>query len=337
MYALVTGGGGFLGAAIVRQLAARGDRVRSFGREAYPELERLGVEVVRGDVRDAAAVESACRGVECVFHAAALAGVGIDRRPYEEINVRGTANVLAGCLRQGVVRLVHTSSPSVTFAGDDQCGVDERAPLATEWLRKNGAWYSWSKALAEEFVLSRGRGGGDSNLRACALRPHLIWGPGDNHLIPRLIARARAKRLIRVGDGANLVDICYVDNAAQAHVAAADALADPRSPVAGRAYFLSQGEPVNCWQWIDQILGLVNLPPVRRSMRHWHARWAGRVLEFLSGAADAEPPMTRFLAAQLAKSHWFDISEARRDLGYAPSVSTDEGMRRLGQWLRSLA
>lgn len=309
--------------------------MRSFGRGAYPELERLGVEVVRGDVCDAAAVENACRGVDCVFHAAALAGVAVIRRPFEQINFHGTENVLAACKRQGVTRLVYTSSPSVTFAGEDQCGVDERAPLAVEWLARNRAWYSWSKALAERVVLSddANRGGA---LRACALRPHLIWGPGDNHLVPRLIAKARAGRLRRVGEGKNLVDVCYIDNAAAAHLAAADALADPQSPVAGRAYFLSQGEPVNCWQWIDQILRLADLPPVRRSISLSNARRIGAACESVYRLLhfNREPPMTRTLASHLARSHWFDISAARRDLGYEPRVTTAEGMQLLGAALQ---
>jgi nucleoside-diphosphate-sugar epimerase len=207
-------------------------------------------------------------------------------------------------------------------------------------LAKYGCHYSETKAIAETYVLAENNG----ELHTCALRPHLIWGPRDNHLIPRLIARAKAGRLRRVGDGANLVDVTYVENVAAAHLQAADTLGETasdfgelsRAAVGGRAYFLSQGEPVNCWRWIDEILALVDLPPVQRSIS---ARAAWR----LGGACEAvwrllglrsEPPMTRFLAAQLATSHWFDISAARRDLGYEPRVSTAEGMRRLGEWLR---
>jgi 2-alkyl-3-oxoalkanoate reductase len=341
MNALVTGGGGFLGQVIVRQLVARGDRVRSFGRGAYPELASFGVEVVRGDICNAAAVDAACRDVDCVFHAAALAGVGLHFGECDAVNRGGTENVLAACRRQGVGRLVHTSSPSVTFAGEDQRGVDERAPQALEWLKRYRAWYSYTKALAERVVLADDAkgGSGDGALRTCALRPHLIWGPGDNHLIPRVIARARAGRLRRVGDGTNLVDICYVDNAAAAHLAAADALALPNSPVAGKAYYLSQGAPVNCWKWIDEILALAGLPPVTKSVSLGAAWAAGTVCEaaWRLLPLGGEPPMTRFLAAQFAKSHWFDISAARRDFGYEPAVSTAEGMRRLGDWLRTLA
>jgi nucleoside-diphosphate-sugar epimerase len=229
--------------------------------------------------------------------------------------------------------MVYTSSPSVVFAGQDQCGVDESALTGLRWLDDNAAWYSRSKAIAEVKVL---RANGRGKLRTCALRPHLIWGPRDSHLIPRLIQRARSGRLRRVGDGTNLVDITYVENAAEAHLLAADALAAPDSPVAGKPYFLSQGEPVNCWEWIDQVLAIAGLPPVQKSVSAKAARRVGRVCEgaYRLLRLKGEPPMTRFLAAQLSTSHWFDISAARRDFGYAPRISTDEGMRRLGKWLR---
>jgi nucleoside-diphosphate-sugar epimerase len=335
MLALVTGGGGFLGRYIVEQLLARGDRVRSFGRKPYPELAALGVEVVHGDITARRALVSACSGVDCVFHTAALAGIGIAWEPFEQTNVVGTRHVIEACRRQRVPRLVFTSSPSVTFAGVDQCGVDERTPPDFGWLLANGAHYSRSKALAEQAVLAAN----GPALRTCALRPHLIWGPRDAHLVPRLIERARRGRLRRVGDGTNLVDICYVENAAAAHLAAASALAKTDASVAGHAYFLSQGEPVNCWQWIDQILALAELPPVRKSISITWATRLGAACEsvYRKLRLSREPPMTRFLAAQLARSHWYDIGAARRDLKYKPAVSTCEGMRRLGKWLAGSA
>lgn len=333
MHVLVTGGGGFLGRYIVEQLVARGDRVRSFGRGRYPELEALGVEVVRGDIADRDAVLRACQGVDAVFHVAAVPGIAMKWQPYEHANIRGTEHVLEGCRTHGISRLIYTSSPSVTFAGVDQCGVDEQTPYDFDWMIAHRAHYSRSKAIAEQAVLAAN----DGRLRTCALRPHLIWGPRDNHLIPRLIARARAGRLRRVGDGRNRVDTIYVENAAVAHLQAADTLLDAASLVAGRAYFLSQNEPVHCWEWIDEILALVDLPPVRKSISRRNAERGGLVLESIYRllSLNGEPPMTRFLAAQLATSHWFDLSAARRDFGYAPAISTSEGMRRLGNWLRS--
>ncbi len=336
MQTLVTGGGGFLGRYICEQLVARGDRVRSFGRGAYPELEKLGVEVVRGDIRDAKAVSDACQGVDLVFHVAALAGVNVRYQPFHDINVVGTQNVIKACREQNVRRLVYTSSPSVVFAGKDQSGVSENQVSPDyDWLGKYRCSYSLTKAIAEEIVLQENQ----AAIQTCALRPHLIWGPRDQHLIPRLIARAKSGRLRRVGDGKNLVDMIYVENAAEAHLQAADALADANSPVAGKAYFLSQGKPVNCWEWIDEILSLAGLPPVQKSISRKAAWRLGAALETayrllrLSG----EPPMTRFVAAQLATSHWFDISAAQRDFGYQPRISTVEGMRRLGDWLNKNA
>ena len=332
MHALVTGGGGFLGRYICEQLVAQGNRVRSFGRGTYPELEALGVEVLRGDITDARAVNAACAGSEVVFHTAARPGIHVQSEPYFAINTQGTKNVIDACRAHDVSRLIYTSSPSVAFAGDDQAGIDESVPLGLEWLEQHRSYYSLSKALAEQQVLSAN----GHSLRTCALRPHLIWGPRDQHLIPRLIARARSGRLRRVGEGANLVDMIYVENAAQAHLQAAEALAASDSRVAGSAYFLSQGEPVNCWQWIDEILALAELAPVRKSISYQAAWRIGAGLESVYRLLGlrSEPPMTRFLAAQLARAHWFDISAARRDFGYDPAVATEEGMRRLGKWLR---
>jgi nucleoside-diphosphate-sugar epimerase len=332
MHALVTGGGGFLGQYIVEALVARGARVRSFGRGEYPQLRAQGVEVVRGDIIDLAAVAAACHGVDCVFHAAAAPGIGMRASIYDEVNRGGTENVLAGCREAGVGRLVYTSSPSVVFAGRDQCGVDERAPYDFAWMTANRAYYSLSKARAEQAVLAAN----GATLKTCALRPHLIWGPGDTQLIPRLIERARAGRLRRIGDGTNRVDIVYVENAAETHLQAADVLESVNSPVAGKAYFLSQGKPVNCWDWIDEILALVDLPPVRKSISTRAAMRIGRACELIYRLLRlrSEPPMTRFLASQLAKSHWFDIGAAERDFGYRPRVSIEEGMRHLGEWLR---
>jgi nucleoside-diphosphate-sugar epimerase len=337
MHALVTGGGGFLGGYIVEALLARGDRVRSFGRGDYPQLTAQGVEVVRGDIRDSAALAAACAGIECVFHTAAIAGIGMDRDTYEAVNRTGTELLLANARRCGVARFVYTSSPSVVFAGEDQCGVDEKAPYDFGWMESNRAFYSYTKACAEQAVLSAN---GDA-LRTCALRPHLIWGPGDTHLVPRLLKRARTGRLRRVGQSANLVDITYVENAADAHLQAADRLGTEQPATTaispgGKAYFISQGEPVNCWQWIDEVLALAELPSVTKSVSRAAASRVGALCEFVyrSLPLTGEPPMSRFLAAQLSTSHWFDISAARNDLGYQPRVSTAEGMKRLADWIR---
>jgi nucleoside-diphosphate-sugar epimerase len=324
---LVTGATGFLGRHLVQQALARGDRVRALCRRHDAQLQNWGSEIFLGDIRDRHAVETACRGVEVVHHVAGVAGIWGPWQRYYEVNTLGTEHVLAACRSCGVERLVYTSSPSVTFDGRPQEGVDETAAYASRWL----CHYPHSKALAEQAVLAANEPG---RLRTCALRPHLIWGPGDRHLVIRLLARARRGRLRRVGDGRNLIDTVYVENAAAAHLRAADSLG-PTAVSAGRAYFISQGRPVNCWEWIDQLLALAGLPAVSKTISLPAARRVGAVLEgmYRTLRIAAEPPMTRFLASQLGTSHYFNISRAQQDFGYEAEVTTEEGMRRLGAWL----
>jgi nucleoside-diphosphate-sugar epimerase len=322
---LVTGGGGFLGLAIVRALAARGDRVRSYSRSAHAELEALGIEQVCGDIADRRTLEDACTGMEAVFHTAAKPPPWGRTADYHRTNVRGTQNVIAACRNARVPRLIHTSTPSVIFDGRDLEGVDESVPYPA----RHTAAYAATKALAEQAVVAAA----DDRLRTIVLRPHEIWGPGDPHFAPRIIARAG--RLRRIGCGRNLVDTTYIDNAAEAHVLAADALkANPG--FSGRVYFISQGEPIPAWDMIDAILKAAGLGPVRGRVPHRLARTMGLVFEKLYEwlPLPGEPPLTRFVADALARSHWFDIGAARRDLGYAPTVSTADGLRRLAAWLQ---
>lgn len=224
----------------------------------------------------------------------------------------------------GVGRLIYTSSPSVVFDGRDQEGIDESVPYPKRWL----CHYAHSKALAEQHVLAAN---GTAGLSSCALRPHLIWGPRDRHLVPTVLAAARRGRLRRIGPGTNLIDTVYVENAATAHLQAADALTEPNSPPAGHAYFITQGEPVNCWAWIDELLALDGLPPVKKSVSLPVAWTLGAVWEavYLLFGLQGQPPMSRFLALQMATSHYFSIAQARDDFGYQPQISMAEGMRRL--------
>jgi nucleoside-diphosphate-sugar epimerase len=328
MKTLVTGGGGFLGTRVAQMLQARGDEVTVLGRNAYPHHEAAGVPTIQADVRDAGAVADACADMDVVFHVAALAGIWGKKKAFWGINVGGTENVIAGCRAHQVRRLVFTSSPSVVFGEDDLRGVDESQPYPRRYL----AHYAETKAVAERLALAAN----GPDLATVALRPHLIWGPGDPHLIPRVIARARQGRLIQVGDGTNLVDITYIDNAAEAHLQAADALA-PGSTCAGLAYFVSQGEPVALWPWLNDVLEAVGIQRVTRSISHRTAYRIGAVLEAVFGlfGMSGEPRMTRFLATQLAHNHYFDISAARRDLAYEPRVSVQEGMNHLIEWLRA--
>lgn len=323
---LVTGGGGFLGTGVIRLLRGRGLAIRSLSRHPHPHLEGLGVEQARGDVADATAVARAVEGCGTVFHIAAKAGLWGPEREYHRANVDGTRNVIEACRDSRVPRLIYTSSPSVVFNGSDLAGADESAPYPTRY----DAVYPETKAIAERLVLEANSPG----LSTVSLRPHLIWGPGDNNLLPRIIARARSGRLRRIGRTNALIDPVYIDNAADAHVLAADRLSTG-SPAAGRAYFITQGETIAVWDMINGLLKAAHMEPVGRSIARPVALVGAGVLEAayrLSGRVD-EPPMTRFLARQLSTTHWFRIDAARRDLGYEPRVTIAEGLRRLEEWL----
>ncbi len=323
---IVTGGGGFVGKAVVRLLLARGISVTVIGRNDYPDVIKMGAIVAQGDIRDQQFLATAFRDHDTVFHIAAKAGIWGGYQEYFSINVQGTENVLAACRVNGIGRLVYTSTPSVVFRSGDLQGVDEHAPYAEKFL----CYYAQTKVMAEKMVLAANT----QNLRTTALRPHLVWGPGDTNLIPRLLARGRSGQLKQVGNGENLVDISYIDNVATAHILAADNLQN-EATAAGQAYFVSQGEPVNLWNWINDLFGRLAIPPVAKQISFPKAYTAGFILEklYVLLGKKEEPPMTRFLAEQLAKSHWFSIEKARRDLRYLPEVSTDEGVDRLVAWL----
>lgn len=328
MKALVTGGGGFLGKAIVKRLRERGDEVRSFSRNPHSELTEMGVEHCRGELADAGAVKRAAEGCDIIFHVAAKAGVW---GPYEEFyraNVLGTKHVIDACRLHGIKRLVYTSSPSVVFDGSDMEGVDESVPYPEHFE----AFYPQTKAEAEQLVLQAN----DQTLATVALRPHLIWGPEDNHLVPRILARGAKGALRKLGSRECLVDTVYIDNAALAHLQAADHLA-VGSVVAGKAYFLSQGEPLPIWDVVNRILDAGGLPPVTRIISPSLAYTIGAILEKVYGLLNlkGEPRMTRFVAKELSTSHWFDLSAARNDFGYQPEVTFDEGIERLREWLTS--
>lgn len=326
--ALITGGGGFLGGAIVARLRARGCTVRSLQRRHSAPLAALGVEQIQGDVGDRHTVVDAARDCDLIFHAAAKAGVWGAYADYHRCNVAGTENVIAAARAHRIARLIHTSTPSVVFSGRDENRIDETAPYATRFLSA----YQKTKALAEQQVLAAN---GDE-LATVALRPHLIWGPGDPHLAPRIIERARRGRLRLVNARGALIDSTYIDNAADAHLLAADALR-PGARCAGRCYFISNDEPLPAAALINRILAAAGEPPVRKTLPAPLAWWLGAGLElsYRVLGIQTEPPLTRFVARQLACAHWYDLSAAKRDLGYAPKVSITEGLRRLAAALRA--
>ena len=330
MKVLVTGGGGFLGLALCRGLRKRGHQVVSFQRRHSPQLAELGVGQVRGDLADANAVAHAAAGVEAVFHNAAKAGAWGSYDSYHQANVVGTRNVLAACRAHGIGKLVYTSTPSVTHRathpveglGADQVPYGENLQAA----------YAATKAIAEREVVAAN----DATLAVVALRPRLIWGPGDQQILPKLVERARQGRLRIVGDGCNLVDTTYIDNAAQAHFDAFEHLA-VGAACAGRAYFISNGEPRPMGELLNALLDAAGAPRVEKHVSFKTAYRNGAVCEALWTCLPlkGEPPMTRFLAEQLSTTHWYDMAPATRDFGYRPGISFDEGITRLKQSLSS--
>ncbi len=326
--ALVTGGGGFVGKAVVHSLLNKGVSTTVVGRNHYPELADVGVLCCRGDIRDPDFLNSCCKNVDTVFHVAALAGIWGKWSDYYSINVLGTQNVINACRKNNIERLVYTSTPSVVFDSDNICEGNETLPYPTSFR----CHYAKSKVLAERMILEAA----DSSLRTCAIRPHLIWGPHDPHLIPRIIDRGRKRQLKIIGTGKNLVDISYIDNVVHAHILAAENLAGNGS-ASGEAYFISQGEPVNLWDWINSLFADVGVEEISRKVPFGIAFSVGTLLEIVHTIfkPDEEPRMTRFLAEQLAKSHYFSIEKARTDLGYEPLISTQQGMEKLLAWLHT--
>ncbi|HWL16015.1 MAG TPA: NAD-dependent epimerase/dehydratase family protein [Opitutus sp.] len=325
---LVTGGTGFLGRRLVERLLAQGRRVAVLGRTPAPDLAARGVQFVQASLDDAAAVRDACAGVRTVFHVAARVGVWGRYEDFFRTNVLGTRALLEGCQAHGVGALVYTSTPSVVYNGRDLAGANEALPLTTRCPSP----YPLTKAIAEREVLAAD----SASLRTVALRPHLIWGVGDPHLVPRVLARARAGRLRIVGSGGNRVDMVHVENAVDAHLLAEAALGSAaangtKPAAAGRAYFITNGEPVVLWEWINDLLRALGEPPVEERISLRAAAALGAVCETLWRVLPlkGEPPMTRFVAAELARDHWFDLAAARQDLGYAPRISMAEGTAEL--------
>jgi nucleoside-diphosphate-sugar epimerase len=282
----------------------------------------MGAEVVRGDVGDKQSFVAAAAGCDAVMHTAARVGSWGSYKEFFRTNVTGTENAIASCHEHGIDRLVFTSTPSVVHRGGDVEGADESLPYASHF----DAHYPKTKAIAERAVLRAN----DASLATLALRPHLIWGPGDTQLLPRFAEKWRAGRLRLCSGPPKLVDTVYIDNAVDAHLRALDSLS-PGSPCAGKAYFISNGEPLPIDEVINSVLAVAGLGPVEKTISPQAAWTAGVVFEALYAAfrIRGEPPITRFVAQQLSTAHWFDIGAARRDLGYEPRVTFKEGLGRL--------
>ncbi len=352
----VTGASGFIGGRIAERLLAEGRRVRVLARRPLPHLEALGAEIIPGDLHDREALRRGCLGTETVFHVAGRVGVWGPRQDFFAVNVGGTQNVINACREAGVPRLVHTSSPSVVYNGGDLAGIDESAQRCL--VAPCG--YPTSKAAAEREVLAAN----DRKLATVALRPHLVWGPGDRNVVPRVLALARTGKLRIIGAGRNKVDVTHISNVVDAHLLAEGALigsqpstllpgdgpdkyragSNPQrhnpqpalSLAGGKAYFITNGEPVFLWDWINQLLRGLGIPEVTRHVPLPVAYAAGGLMEALWRVLPlkGEPPMTRFVAKEMATDHWFDISAARRDLGYHPFVTMADGTAELIEHLR---
>jgi len=327
MRVLVTGGSGFLGSHLASRLDELGHQVTVFSRR-LPDMPTT-ITAVSGDLRDRSAVIKACSNQEAVFHAGALTGIWGKSREFLDINVGGTEHILEGCRRSDIRFLIYTSSPSVVYDQKNLVNADESLPYPDRFLCE----YARTKAVAEKRILENHN---LHELKTVVLRPHLIWGPGDTHLIPRIMDRARKGQLVQVGEGTNQVDIIYIDNAVEGHIRAFDSLVSRKIP-GGSPYFISDGQPVILWEWIQQLISALGIPRISRQISYRTAWWAGWGLEavYRLFALGGEPRMTRFLAGQLATSHYFDISRARVDLGYVPVVSPEEGLRRTISYFQS--
>ncbi len=331
MKILVTGGSGFLGRHLLRALQKAGfEKIRTFNRKPCEDLKDQGIEIIYGDLSDSKIVNEAVCGCDAVFHVAAKAGVWGSYTSYYRSNVLGTQNIINACLKHQVKYLIYTSSPSVVFTGKPLVNVNESVGYGNP---NKMCPYAKTKMLAEQLVLKVNTYQG---LKTIALRPHLIWGPGDNHLIPTLIKAARQHRLCQVGDGMNWVDISYVTNVAHAHLLALQELVNGNTCVSGKAYFISQGDPVQLWPWLNQLFCKLNVPQPLIKIPFRIAYLLGSMFEVIYTLLfiKKQPLMTRFVAKELSQDHYFDITAAKMDLHYLPQVSNEEGLEQLVHWLK---
>lgn len=322
MKILVTGGGGFLGSEICKQLLEANHILYSAQRSFSQKLEQMGVKQIQVDLslkQECDKALSQLVDIDAVFHTAAKAGVWGNYKSYYSANVQATENILAWSKNQKIQYFIYTSTPSVVFGKDYIENADETLPYP-EWFL---TFYAQTKAMAEKIILSSH----SKNFQVACIRPHLIFGPGDPHIIPRIIARAKKRKLIQVGSGQNLVDVIHVTNAAHAHLCAFNYLLESKEH-GGKAYFVGQERPVPLWWFIHKILEYKRLPPISKSISVKFAYTIGLVMEIVFRLLPflGEPPMTRFLAMQLGASHYFNQSQAIQDLAYRPKLSIEDGL-----------
>ncbi len=327
MKILVTGGGGFIGMALIKRLIAEGHRVTSYSRREYPLHWALGISSIQADIADLETLEKACKGKDVVFHLAARIGIWGEYDEYYAANVTGTFNVIKACRKQKVGRIIFTSSSGVVFDGSDLEGIDESHP----YPENHDSHYATTKTMAERLILEAN----SDELKTIALRPHLVWGPYDAHLIPGILKRVGSGKMRRIGDQEHFIDTTYIDNMVDALILAADAL-DSNPEAAGRALFITNGEPARVWDFINSIIQIAGHPPVKKKIPERFALFAAGISEWFHKIfkIKSEPFMTRYAIRELITNHWFDISAAREILGYEPGVSYAEGFKRLKDYLK---
>jgi 2-alkyl-3-oxoalkanoate reductase len=328
MKALVTGGGGFIGLALIRKLIASGYEVATFSRNYYPVHKELGIEIHQGDLNDLNALQVACNDKEIVFHVASKTGLWGSSAEFLNANVKGTGNVINACLKKGIGKLVYTSSASVVIGGSDINGGNESLPYPLKPIFH----YSATKAIAEQMVLAAN----EASLKTISLRPHIVWGPGDRHIIPGILKRAASGNLRKIGYGEHYVDVTYIDNLIDAHILAANVI-EENPACCGKAFFITNGEPVETWNFMNAIVRAAGYPEIKKSIPKNVVMPVAWIIEvfFRLFRIQKEPFLTRFAIKELCSSHWFDILAARTILGYSPAISVSEGLSLLSLWFRT--
>jgi nucleoside-diphosphate-sugar epimerase len=328
MKILVTGGRGFVGKALSKKLQELGHEVETLSRSAT-NLDDTRFKHHPVDLTRIQEHEQLFHNVDCIFHVAAKAGVDGKYNSYYTVNYLGTKDLLKVSKKMGVKYFIYTSSPSVVFSKEPIANGKEDLP----YVSNNLSPYSSTKAMAEKEVLLSN----DTSFSTLALRPHLVWGEGDPHLLPKVINRHKAGKLKIVGDGMNRVDLTHIDNVVHAHIKALNALVSGH-PVSGKSYFISQNEPVKLWEWLNSLFELLNLKPLEQKISFSKAYLTGAFLEKLwrFSFIKSEVPMSRFIACQLAHDHWFSTRQANLGFGYEPILSMDEAMNKTIPWLKTI-
>ena len=327
MKVLVTGTGSLLLGGIASELVRRGDDVVCLQRSSSAFVGHQNAHEVLADICDAEAVAAAAHGCDAIIHGAARVGIVGSQKEFYETNVIGTSNILQAAEQHHISRLVFVSTPSVAHTGVSLIG----APAGEAEIGRSRSYYAESKAIAERTVLNAR----NEHLAVVAVRPHLVWGPGDTQLVGRIVERAASGRLAVIGTGNALVDSTYIDNAISAHIAALDAL-HIGSACDGKAYVVSNGEPRTVNELMRSMCESAGIPFEPRHVSLALGIRLGSLIERLWPLMrSSEPPLTRFVAEQLGTAHWFDQRAVQQDLGWTPQVSLDEGFQRLTQWFAS--